>query len=207
MKVAESESQVRTWQRDADTLLSLLDCVVPEREAVFASSEFFTGKRFYELCLGNEVRTAEELEKKLGPHYRDELVAKNKQQGISFARQLREQGHKIVLTPVVFDMGLFNHGQDWSGDEYMRFWNLVIAKKCHAVYLGEAWEVSDSCVFHYIAGLKNGKKLLDHAGNFLLLEAARKMVLSATRRLEDYGFDVPNLHRALTVLKDFSSLG
>ena len=82
----------------------------------------------------------------------------------------------------------------------MGFWDLMIAKKCHTVYLNEFWQFSDSCVFHYIAGLKTGKKLSDHAGNFVELDSARKMVKSAIRRLEDYGFDVSNLHDALTVL-------
>ena len=89
----------------------------------------------------------------------------------------------------------------------MGFWDLMIAKKCHTVYLNEFWQFSGSCVFHYIAGLKTGKKLSDHAGNFVELDSARKMVKSAIRRLEDYGFDVSNLHEALTVLKTFSSLG
>lgn len=202
-----SGPRVRTWQEEADMLLSLLNCFVPEREAVFASSEFFTGKRFYDLCLGHEVRTPEELEEKLGPEYKDKLLTKNKEQGMYFARKLRELGHKSVLTPVVFDTGPPNHPGSWSGDEYMAFWDLLIAKKCHAVYLNEFWQFSDSCVLHYIAGLKTGKKLLDQAGNFLLLDAARKMVQSATRRLEDYGFDAPNLHEALIELKSFSSLG
>jgi hypothetical protein len=202
-----SRSRARTWQEEADMLLSLVNCFVPEREAVFASSEFFTGKKFYDLCLENEVRTPEELEKKLGPEYKNGLLTKNKEQGASFARKLRELGHKIVLTPVGFESGHLSHGRNWSGSEYMSFWDLVIAKKCHTVYFNEFWQFSDSCVFHYIAGLKTGKKLLDHAGNFVLLDAARKIVLSATRRLEDCGFDVPNLHEALTVLKSFSCLG
>lgn len=202
-----SASRMRTWQEEADMLLSLLDCVVPEREAVFASSEFFTGKRFYDLCLENEARTPEELEKKLGPEYKINVLAKNKEQGCSFARKLRELGHKIVLTPVVFNVSALNDGRNWSGSEYMGFWDLIIAKKCHAVYLNEFWQFGDSCVFHYIAGLRTGKKLLDHAGNFVVLDSARKMVTSAIRRLEDYGFDVFNLHEALTVLKTFSSVG
>jgi hypothetical protein len=37
--------------------------------------------------------------------------------------------------------------------------------------------------------------------------AARKMVSSAIGHLEDYEFEVPKLHDALTVLKSFSSLG
>src|ERR1700739_908833 len=201
----KSASRMRTWREEADMLLSLLDCFVPERETVFASSEFFTGKRFYDLCLENEARTPEELEKKLGPEYKISVLAKNKEQGRSFARKLRELGHNIVLTPVVFNVSALNDERNWSGSEYMGFWDLIIAKKCHAIYLNEFWQFSDSCVFHYIAGLKTGKKLFDHAGNSLLLDAAKKIVLSAARRLEDYGFAIPNLQEALMVLKSFSS--
>jgi hypothetical protein len=201
MFTEDSASRNRTWQEEADRLLSLLSCFAPEREVVFASSEFLTGKRFYDLCLANEVRTPEELEKKLGAEYKNQLLAKNKEQALNFARQLRDLGHKIVLTPVLFE------AQTWSGSEYMSFWDLVITKKCHLVCLNEFWQFSDSCVFHYIAGLKTGKKLLDHAGNYMLLDGARKIVLSAARRLEDYGFDVSNLHEALKELKTFASLG
>jgi hypothetical protein len=49
-----SGSRMRTWQEEAETLLSLLNCFVLEREVVFASSEFFTGKRFYDLCLNGD---------------------------------------------------------------------------------------------------------------------------------------------------------
>jgi hypothetical protein len=89
----------------------------------------------------------------------------------------------------------------------MGFWDLVITKKCHMVCLDEFWQFSDSCVFHYLASLKAGQKLLDHAGNLVLFDSARKIVISAVRRLEDYGFNVRNLHEALTELKSFSSLG
>ena len=188
-------------------LLSLLNCLSPEREAALATSEFFKGKRYYDLCLEHDCRTPEELEKKLGPDYREGLLSKNKEQGMAFSRRLRELGHKFVLTTVVFDAGHVNYSRHWSGSEYMAFWGLVISKKCHSVHLAEFWQFSDSCVFHYIAGLKNGKKLVDHVGNLVLLDAGRKMVLSATRHLEDFGFDVPNLHKALLELKSFASLG
>ena len=203
----ESSSRTRTWQEEPDVLLSLLSCVVPEKEGVFASSEFLTGKRFYDLCLENEVRTHEELQKKLGPEYIDRLMSKNKEQSMVFAGKLRELGHKIVLTPAPFDADPLNQGRNWSGSEYMGFWDLIIAKKCHTVYLHEFWQFSDSCVFQYITGLNTGKKLLDHAGNFLVLDAGRKAVLSATKRLEDFGFNVPNLNEALSKLKTFSVLG
>jgi hypothetical protein len=203
----DSTSRTKTWQEEVDMLLSLLNCVVPGHEAVFGSSEYFTGKRYYDLCLENEARTPKELEKKLGLEYKNEILSKNKQQGLHFARKLRELGHKIVLTPAGFQVNAIEVGRNWSGSEYMAFWNLAIEKKCHTVYLNEYWQFSDSCVCYYIAALKAGKKLVDHAGNFLLLDSARKMVLSAIKQLEDFGFDVPNLHKAFLELKSFSSLG
>jgi len=188
-------------------LLSLFDCFVLEREAVYASSEFFTGRRYYDLCLQHEVRTPEDLKEKLGAEYKNRLLAKNKEQGMSFARKLHELGHKIVLTPVALDADPLHLERNWSGNEYRGFWNLVIAKKCHTVFLNEGWQFSESCVFDYLAGLKAGKKLFDHSGNSLVLAAARKMVSSAVARLEDYGFDVRKLQEALAELKSFSSLG
>jgi len=100
LDVEESTSRTRTWQEEAGMLISLLSCVVPEKEGVFATSEFFTGKRLYDLCLDHDVRTPEELERKLGQRHRQQLLSQNKQQGMAFVQRLREVGHKFVLTPV-----------------------------------------------------------------------------------------------------------
>jgi hypothetical protein len=67
-------------------------------------------------------------------------------------------------------------------------------------YAGKKGPPCEKCVFQFYAILPFGKKLLDHVGNFLVLEAGRKLVLSATTRLKDFGFDVPNLHAALLKL-------
>src|ERR1700739_734854 len=133
----KSASRMRTWREEADMLLSLLDCFVPERETVFASSEFFTGKRFYDLCLENEARTPEELEKKLGPEYKISVLTKNKEQGRAFARKIRELGHKIVLTPVVFNVSDLNDGRNWCASGYMGFWEVINRKKVYTVCFKE----------------------------------------------------------------------
>jgi hypothetical protein len=203
MTTTENLSErTRTQLEETEMLLSLVDCVVLEREAVYGSSEIFTGQRFYDLCIDNEARTAEELEKKLGPQYKTILLAKNKEKGVNFLKKLRELGHKIVITPVAFTATPF-----WSNEQYKDFWSQVIARKCRIVCMNEGWQFSETCVCDYLAGLKGGKKVLDHVGNLLVLDAARKAVTAAVRRLEDFGFEVPDLRKALTELKSFSSLG
>src|SRR5713226_10728494 len=86
-------ARTRSWQEEAEMLLSLLDCVVLDREAVYASSEFTTGRRFYDLCRQYNVRRAEDLKRRLGDEYSNRLLTANKDEGIRFARKLRELGH------------------------------------------------------------------------------------------------------------------
>lgn len=204
---AEVIERTLSWEEEADMLLSLLNCVVPEHQAVYASSEVFTGQRFYDLCTDNEVRTADELEKRLGPEYKTTLLAKNIEKGMNFAKSLREHGHQTVLAPVAFNAKALKSGRNWSDRQYRDFWGLVIAKKCNVVYMNEGWQFSEACVFDYLSGVKAGKKVLNHVGNYLVLDAARKLVTSSIWRLQDLGFDVSNLHEGLAVFKSFSTLG
>src|SRR5712692_9868297 len=151
-------TRTRSWQEEVEMLLSLLNCVVLDREAVYASSEFTTGTRFYDLCRQYDVRTAEDLKRRLGGEYTTRLLAANKDEGIRFARKLRELGHNIVLTPNPFHADPLNLKRNWSQNEYLDFWKQIILKKCHAVFFNEGWEFSNGCTFEYsvsvIAGIQ-----------------------------------------------------
>lgn len=197
---AVQNARTRTWQEEAHMLLSLLDCLVLDREAVYASSEFTTGRRFYELCRQYNVRTKEELKKQLGKEYETRLLLPNKNEGIRFARRLREFGHNVVLTPNPFHADPKLKGQNWSQDEYLEFWNMVIRKKCHAVYFNEAWEFSNGCTFEYLVGARAGLPLFDHSNKPLEFAAAKKMIGAAIESLEKEGLSVPKLRQVYAVL-------
>jgi len=193
-------ARARSWQEEAEMLLSLLNCVVLDREAVYASSEFTTGKRFYDLCRQYNVRTAEDLKRQLGNEYADKLLKVNKNEGIHFARNLRERGNSIVLTPNPFHADPLNQMRNWSQSEYLDFWNLVISKKCHAVYFNEDWQFSNGCTFEYLAGLRAVVQLFDHRGKPLELAAATELIAWAIETLERDGFSVPKLREVLAEL-------
>lgn len=198
---AIQNARTRTWQAEAHMLLSLLDCLVLDREAVYASSEFTTGRRLYELCREYNVRAKEQLKKQLGKQYETRLLVPNKEEGIRFARKLREFGHHVVLTPHPFHADPLNlKGQNWSQDEYLEFWNMVIRKKCHAVYFNQAWEFSNGCTFEYLVGLKAGIPLLDHDNKPLEVARAKQMIGSAIGSLEKEGFSVPGLRKVYAEL-------
>ena len=203
--VDTASARTRSWQEEAEMLLSLLNCVVLDSEAVYASSEFTTGRRFYDLCRQYNVRTAEDLKRRLGDEYSNRLLAANKDEGICFARRLRELGHTLVLTPNPFHADPLNLKRNWSQGEYLDFWNLVISKKCHAVFFNEGWQFSNGCTFEYLAGLKAGVQLFDDRGRPLEPAVAKKMIAAAIESLENDGFRVPKLREVVAELISFSS--
>ena len=189
-----NNTRTRTWQEEVDMLLSMIDCLVLDREAVYASSEFTTGTRFYDLCRRYGVRTGEELKKKLGKEYYSQLLLPNKEEGIRFARRVRELGSSLVLTPNPFV------APGWSQLEYLGFWDEVIAKKCRAVYFNQGWEFSNGCTFEYLVGLKAGIPLFDYRNEPLQPAAAKAMISTAIESLEKEGFTVPKLRKVCAEL-------
>ena len=191
---ALQNARTRMWQEEVQMLLSLLDCVVLDKEAVYASSEFTTGRRLYELCRQYNMTTKEELKKRLGKEYERQLLLPNREEGIRFARRLREFGHVVVLTPNPFQADpLRLEGQNWSQDEYLEFWKMIIQTKCQAVYFNEGWEFSDGCTFEYCVGSDMGLSLFDHLGNPLPREKAADLIWKAVQILEADGFTVAKL--------------
>lgn len=190
-----NNTRTRAWREEADILLSMIDCLVLDREAVYASSEFTTGWRFYELCRRYNVRSGDDLKKKLGDKYKTELLIPNTEEGIRFARSLREKGHPIVLTPHPLA------APGWSQPEYLTFWEEVIRRKCHTVYFNERWEYSNGSSFEFFVGVKAGLPLFDHQGKPLSVQKGRGLIATAVRELESDGFEVPKLKRVLEELR------
>lgn len=197
VQIVNIDARKRTWHEESEMLISLLDCVVLDNDAVYASSEFTTGRRFYDLCREYQVKTGEELKRRLGSEYFDKLLSPNKEEGIRFARKIREWGHAIVLTPNPFHAAPVKKEQNWSQTEYLNFWKEVISRKCSSVFFNEGWQFSNGCTFEYLAGVESHKKLFDHTGRPLELTTAMEMIEEAVRSLKKEGFEVPALEEVL----------
>ena len=202
--VDATSQRTRTWAEEADMVMSLLNCVVLDRESVYASSEFTTGKRFYDLCREYGVRSDEELKRKMGPSYYEKLLGVNKNQGINFARKLRGLGHFLVVTPNPFVADPLKLKHNWTQDEYLTFWKMVITEKCSAVFFNEGWQYSNGCTFEYVVGLKAELPLFDHNGASLDTTRAITLLKAAIQDLEGDGFSVPKLRDVLDQLNHVS---
>jgi hypothetical protein len=179
----------------AEVLLTSFDCVVFDREAVYASSEFTTGKRFYELCRALKVYSVQDLKRALGgERYRDELLLANKEEGVAFARKIRGWGIPLVISP----NPLVVHG--WTQEKYLDLWVKVITEKCHAVYFNDGWEFSNGCTKEYLATFRCGLPAHDSNGHDLPVDVARRLIRNAVECLQGNRFKVPELEEILAQL-------
>lgn len=190
MNETSDNTKSGTWRREADMLLSLIDGFLSYEMPVYASSEFTTGWRFYELCRKHDVKTTDELQNFLGKSgYEEKLLRPNKEEGKEFARILEQREGKKVLAPNPFS------APDWTQPEYLGFWEEVISQKCSAVFFNDRWEYSNGCVEEYLAGVTAGLPLFDRDGSPLDLSNARDMLDRAIRSLEKEGFNPTKLRR------------
>ena len=203
----DANTRVRGWREDAELLVSFLEGFVRERQVVFASSPYLTSRRFYDLCLRHDVRTAGDLRTALREDAITKLLAKNKEEAALIAQNLHTAAQPFVFNPAAFVVDPAKTGRKWTHSENGEFWNLVIAKKCRTLYFNEGWQFSNSCTFAYLSGLKVGAKLFDHGKNTLGLDTAKKLIRGAIVRLEDYGFDVGNLQGVFEEIRSFAGLG
>src|SRR5215472_3225218 len=114
----DANARLKGWQEDVELLLSFLEGFVRERQVVFASSPYLTSRRFYDLCLQHDVRTAADLRTALGEDAITKLLAKNKEEAALFAQNLHTATQPFVLNPTAFVVDPAKTGRKWAHSEY-----------------------------------------------------------------------------------------
>lgn len=187
----------RTYGEEVRMLLSALDSVLNGELAIYASSELTSGRRLYGLLRANGLRTAKDLEERLGPGEYDRLLQKpNLAAAVAFAHELRKRsdGREIVVTPAPFT------APGWDQHEYLAFWEVLIRTRFKAVFFHDGWYYSNGCAFEFTVAQDAGLSTYDAAGQRLELDAGRELIASAVRELEREGFDASALHESLARL-------
>lgn len=190
----DGQAHARTYGEEVRIVLSALDCVLDGELAVYASSELTSGRRLYGLLRAHGVRTAQELEQRLGEQEVGRLLRQpNLAAAVAFARDLRQRsaGRGMVVTPAPFT------SPGWNQQEYLALWELLIRSRFKAVYFNAGWYYSNGCAFEFTVAQDAGLPTYDAAGQPLDLAAGRAHLESAARELELDGFDASGLRQGL----------
>lgn len=127
-------------------------------EVVYASSQITTGERMYDCFREYGVSSVEELNA-IDPNiFKKRILVPNLEAGKLFGDELRDSGHKFVITPGEF----FARG--WAQEHYMSFWEQVIRNYSDVVCFNEGFQYSNGMVEELLISMVAGKGLRHKAG-------------------------------------------
>lgn len=175
----------RTYGREAEMVLTAIDCVLNGEKALYGSSPLTTGRHLLALLARHGVRTAAELKARLGEaeHMR-QVFAPAAAVANDFARTLRARsGGALVLTPAPF------LAPDWSQPEYLALWETLIRTRFAEVYFNHGWQYSNGCTFEFAVAADARLPTYDAEGRPFDLEAGLALVGAAIAEVEAAGFD------------------
>lgn len=180
-------------------VISALECIAPEGDCIYVSSEITTGKRFYDLLRKHSVRSKEELKEKLGANYPQawkDLMDQNLAEGRAFFQRMYAEGHRNLINPGPF------FAKGWEQEHYLYLWEWVIVHKCSQTRFNIGWNYSNGCTLEYAISLRKGIVRQHNDARPLEPSEAIAQIRAALADLNASGIDAPTLRTNLQRIKD-----
>jgi hypothetical protein len=169
-------------------ILSMADCFVAGRKAIYCSSELTTGIRLYTACLDDGVTKRHDLRDKRGDEWlRDNVFAKNEAAANEFAASIEAGQGRTTISPACLFV------PEWGQHDYLSFWETLIKTRISEVWFNTNWQYSNGCTFEYMAATEAKLPTLDRDGNPLGVDVARKLVQESVAWLKEKGIDTAKL--------------
>lgn len=177
-------------------VLSMADCFVKGRKALYCSSELTTGLRLYTACWDNEVTDRYALAEKLGKMWlRDNVFVVNEQAANTFALSVEMRHSHTTISPACLFI------PEWGQHDYLNFWETLIKTRISEVWFNTNWQYSNGCTFEYMAARVAGLPCYDIEGNVLEVNEAIDLTHKAIESLKVRGIDTKKLEENLTLIQ------
>jgi hypothetical protein len=185
-------------------ILSMADCFVQGRKAVYCSSELTTGIRLYTACLNNSTTDRYQLTDKLGKEWlRDNVFVLNEREANEFASHIQRKLNRTTISPACLFV------PEWGQHDYLSFWETLIKTRICEVWFNENWQYSNGCTFEFSAALACGLPIFDHNGTPLVKEQGLELIGKAIEYLNVRGIKTEKLreHAGLPETHTYSEAG
>ena len=174
-------------------ILSMADCFVTGRKALYCSSELTTGIRLYTAIQENGCIDRYELADKLGKDWlRDNVFVKNEAAANAFAAEIESKRGQTTISPACLFV------PEWGQHDYLSFWETLIKTRVSEVWFNTNWQYSNGCTFEYMAAVRAGIPTLDKNGLPLDTLPAVVLIKSAITSLKDKSIKTDKLEEHLS---------
>jgi len=179
-------------------MLSAMDCILHKHGVIYCSSEMTTGLRLFQVLRNHGLSSVGDLKRQFGDElYREKIFDTNCRFAVHFAEEVRHrfEDRTLVITPAPFT------APSWNQDEYLAFWEALIRTRVNAVWFNHNWQYSNGCTFEFAVAVDAGIPLYDHRGATLCADEAVKLIHSAIKEIDQWGFETKRLIKNLAFIR------
>lgn len=143
---------------DEAILLSLMECTIEPKSAVYCAVPITSGIRLWQLANELGLTDIDQVKTVDAKRFDAEVIRPNCDSARAFVHAARER-HGVIINPSKLVV------PSWSQGQYTDFWESVIERFVHSVMLSPNWIYSRGCVFECMFALRLGIDLFDDVWN------------------------------------------
>jgi hypothetical protein len=171
-----------------------MDCVIPDRKAVYVAVPITSGKRLWQLAAQLKMSRLDE-HSSIDPELRQRAVLQpNLNDAAAAISKVREHTDNIAIDP----SRLFI--PKWSQQHYYDAWRWLIRNKISEVILCGDWSFSFGCIRECLNALEAGIPIRTDAGEIINSENLRQKLEAAEQTAAELHVGVPFIKEALAAL-------
>jgi hypothetical protein len=177
-------------------MLQTYESVLLPRSAIYCSAPITSGRRYLDWLKGRHDRHGiddlSEGDRKL---HRQQVIEPNRAHAKQIADRLRARTNQPVIDPTV--VGPLD---GWKQNDWVSFWEEVIARFAFELVLIDGWEYSYGCTHEFWFATTRGLPCRDEAGQSLGSAEAARCLRNAIADLHRVNADTSKLERVLGML-------
>jgi len=179
---------------DIDFLLAVYRSALDDSSALYCSAPITSGRRFIRWVRerSNDIRDIEHAAVEHADEHRAQVVEPNLEHASAVIRRLRQLSPIPVIDPTVVP-----HVPVWTQEDWLRFWERVIARFVIGVVFVNDWQFSYGCAHEFMYAHARGIAMFAEDGSAINFANGRGLVENAIAEIDLLGGATARLESAM----------
>jgi hypothetical protein len=171
-----------THNREIEILLTFLQSVINDRNAVYVSSPITSGRRYIKWVKEHPLNSNFSGDNQ-NPEFISNVIEKNLDHAKSVVQKMRSafSGSVLIDPTAVPDI------ENWKQDDYRYAWGRIIERFAKTLVCSDDWQFSSGCAYEYLVAKNAGIQIFDERLEELSTEKARQLLLEAKELMRSHG--------------------
>lgn len=170
-----------THNSEIEILLTFLQSVISERNAIYVSSPITSGRRYIDWVKQHPINNNFSGDNQ-NPEFIRNVIEKNLEHAKSVIQKMRS----VFSGDVLIDPTAVPDIQDWKQDDYRYAWGRIIERYVKIIVCSDDWQFSSGCAYEYLVARRAGIQIIDEKQEKITLEKAQQLIKEAIKLMQTH---------------------